>query len=136
MKKIAFISLFSLICMVSCNPKTEKMTETSTVEETKYQPTGNELRIVATMTVAPEYRTELMPIFDKMIKASRAEEGCIFYDLHEDINDSTKLIFLEEWKSQDAINIHNNSAHMKEYKEATAGKTVGTGVTLYKQILK
>ncbi|WP_452230187.1 antibiotic biosynthesis monooxygenase family protein [Lacinutrix sp. MEBiC02404] len=33
------------------------------------------------------------------------------YVLHEDINNSLKILILEEWKSQEAIDFHNQTEH-------------------------
>lgn len=40
------------------------------------------IKIVALVTVKPEYTETLKPLFQSLVKASRAEEGNISYDLH------------------------------------------------------
>lgn len=44
---------------------------------------------------------------------SKKEKGCISYSLYEDINNPQILTFIEVWKDEEAIKIHNNSEHFK-----------------------
>jgi quinol monooxygenase YgiN len=49
----------------------------------------------------------------------------------EDVSNPLKLTFIETWKSQDAINSHNDSAHFKGFVKAVDGKA-----TLEANVLK
>lgn len=42
------------------------------------------IQIVALVTVKPEYTEALAAQFKELVKASRAEEGNISYDLHQE----------------------------------------------------
>ena len=41
-----------------------------------------------------------------IVEASRAEEGCINYDIHQSIEDGTLFFWHETWKSKAAIDEH------------------------------
>ena len=58
------------------------------------------IKIVALVTVKPEYTETLKPLFQSLVKASRAEEGNISYDLHQEIGKPERFVFVENWKSQ------------------------------------
>ena len=45
---------------------------------------------------------------------TRAEKGCIFYDLHENPADPEDLTFIEEWESEEDLDAHGQSAHIQE----------------------
>jgi len=45
---------------------------------------------------------------------TRAEVGCVFYDLHENPADPEDLTFIEEWRSVEDLNAHGQSAHIQE----------------------
>ena len=68
------------------------------------------IKIVALVTVKPEHTETLKPLFQSLVKASRAEEGNISYDLHQEIGKPERFVFVENWKSQAAIDAHNASA--------------------------
>ncbi len=67
--------------------------------------------IVAKNFVADGKTDEFKALTKSLIAASRKEEGCISYSLFEDIHDKNILTFIEEWKSEEAIQIHNNTPH-------------------------
>ena len=50
----------------------------------------------------------------ELIVKSREEEGCISYNLYEDIDNEDILVFIEEWKDQNVIQLHNESKHFND----------------------
>ena len=54
----------------------------------------------------------------KMIKASRAEEGCIEYCFYVDITETRRFRVYEEWESEEALQAHFATPHMAEFREA------------------
>ncbi|WP_452233085.1 putative quinol monooxygenase [Lacinutrix sp. MEBiC02595] len=71
----------------------------------------SKLKIIATIIVKPEFKEEVLNMLQTVTDATRKEEGNISYVLHEDINNSLKILILEEWKSQEAIDFHNQTEH-------------------------
>ncbi|MBK5722957.1 antibiotic biosynthesis monooxygenase [Dysgonomonas sp. Marseille-P4677] len=136
MKKIIFITLFGLLCITSCNKKSEVAQEDAIVVKTGMddERTGDELKIVAIITVKPEAINDILPIFQAVVQSSQEEEGCISYNLHQDIANPTKFIMLEEWESQDAINFHNNTDHFKIFKEASKDLIEKSEVSILKLV--
>lgn len=136
MKKIVFIALFGLLFITSCNKKAETVQEDSIVvkNDMDIERTGDELKIVAIMTVKPEAVNDILPIFQAVVQGSQEEEDCISYNLHQDISDSTKFVMLEEWKSQSAIDFHNNTDHYKTFKEASKDLIVKSDVSILKLV--
>ena len=82
----------------------------------------NELKIVATILVKPEYKIEIENVLHNVVDQTRKEEGNVSYDLHTNIKNPLEYIILEVWKSEDAINIHNQSAHFQAFVKAIDGK--------------
>jgi len=82
------------------------------------------LTIVATVTVAkPELKDEVLKAIQAVVDATRKETGCISYNVFEDVTNPLKFVFIENWKSQAAIDSHNNSPHFKAFVKAIDGKT-------------
>jgi len=87
------------------------------------------LTIVATITVKPEHKEDVLKSIKTVVDASRKEPGNIFYDVFEDINNPLKFVFIETWKSQAAIDIHNKTAHFIDFIKAVEGKaTLEAGI--------
>ena len=80
-----------------------------------------QLTIVATITAQnsqiERVKTELL----KLITPTRAELGCINYDLHQDNDNPAIFIFYENWQSRELWQTHMNSQHIKAYQAATEG---------------
>lgn len=62
-------------------------------------------------------KTELL----KLIDVTRAEEGCINYDLHQDNEDPAHFLFFENWTSRELWQQHMGNQHLADYMAATEG---------------
>ena len=62
-------------------------------------------------------RTEL----EKLVPITRAEDGCIQYDLHQDNDDPAHFMFYENWESREQWQTHMNAPHLAAYMNATQG---------------
>ena len=57
----------------------------------------------------------------KLIDVTRAEEGCINYDLHQDNENPAHFTFYENWTSRELWQAHMGNTHLAEYMAATEG---------------
>ena len=57
----------------------------------------------------------------KLIPITRAEEGCIQYDLHQDNENPSHFMFYENWESRELWQTHMNAPHLAAYLAATDG---------------
>ncbi|MDR3431950.1 MAG: putative quinol monooxygenase [Rouxiella aceris] len=74
-----------------------------------------EVRIVAPLTVKPEFVEEVTQTLLTIVAASREELGCLQYDLHREIGSSNSFIFYERWRSEEAVAQHENTEHFKHF---------------------
>ena len=51
-----------------------------------------------------------------IIQKTRKEKGCLFYSLFQDVSSPGEFLFYEEYASQDALDIHSNSEHLKTFR--------------------
>ena len=86
-----------------------------------------ELKIIASLTIENEKDTaDIVKALHTVVDATRKEEGSISYELHQDVANPKTYVFIEEWKSQEAIDAHNSSAHFHEFVKAVDGKVALT----------
>jgi quinol monooxygenase YgiN len=71
--------------------------------------------VVATLTIKPEMRAELIAGAKACIAETRKEAGNIAYDLHESVTDPTKLVFVEQWENVEVTVPHGKSDHMRAF---------------------
>ncbi|TWT78861.1 putative monooxygenase [Planctomycetes bacterium CA13] len=56
-----------------------------------------------------------------LIETTRAEAGCMQYDLHQDNEDPAHFMFYENWESRERWQKHMGSQHLQDYIAATEG---------------
>lgn len=135
MKQITLAIALILFVGISCKKSADTTTVSNNVlTDSIYKPTGKELKIVAVIQVKPEAIQEMLPVFKQLVAGSQTEEGCIFYNLHQDTKDSTKFVMLEEWKSQEAIDFHNSTTHFKAFQEVAKDKVAKSDVSIIKLV--
>lgn len=93
-----------------------------------------ELKIVATIVLKPKYQNDVLKALHNVVDATRKEEGNISYELLQNVSDNLSYTILESWKSQEAIDLHMNSAHFDEFKKAIDGKISDLQITTIKQV--
>jgi quinol monooxygenase YgiN len=85
--------------LISWNQKTKKMS-------------GKTLNVVAIVETSADKAEELKKVCLGLIEPTRKEEGCISYELYQDINNPGKFTFLENWKSKDHLDVHLKTPHL------------------------
>ena len=78
------------------------------------------LTIVATVKVKADsvefVKTELL----KLIDVTRAEEGCLLYQLYQDNSNPAHFTFFEQWASRELWQVHMNNQPLKDFSIAVA----------------
>ncbi len=69
-------------------------------------------------------RAELVRVGQAVAKASRAESGCISYRLYEDTEIENDFVFVEEWESSEALQLHFATPHVRDFMQAIAATIV------------
>ncbi|MDI3326287.1 putative quinol monooxygenase [Pontibacterium granulatum] len=87
------------------------------------------LTIVARIEAKPDQvelvRSELI----KLIEPTRAETGCIQYDLHQDNNQPEVFLFFENWETRELWQAHMENDHLKAYLAAVDGAVANFSVS-------
>ena len=79
------------------------------------------LTIVANITAKPEKIDLVKAELEKLIDITRAEQGCLQYDLHQDNENPAHFVFYENWKSRELWQAHMSAQHLQDYMTATDG---------------
>lgn len=79
------------------------------------------LTIVANIVAHPD-KIDLVHVeLKKLIDITRAEEGCVQYDLHQNNDNPAHFMFFENWESRALWQTHMSAPHLTEYMAATDG---------------
>lgn len=83
------------------------------------------LVVVGAILIKPEMREEILKVTTRMAVASRAEVGCISYRFNAALEEPNTIFAFEEWESEEALTLHFQTEHMKEFRAALPGLVVG-----------
>ena len=70
------------------------------------------LRVVARIVAIPTQIEQVKTILSELIEPTRAEAGCIQYELLQNQADPTDFTFVEEWGSVPELDAHLDSLHI------------------------
>lgn len=126
MKKFGIILMaFVMIGVMACKEKKSESccegSESCCMEHQKKEKTV----IVARVAVKEGQEKAFIEIASKLVAATRAEEGNLFYTLYQSTENPSIFIFYEEYKDDAAFDAHTSSAHFAAFAEATNDLMVG-----------
>lgn len=75
------------------------------------------LRVTAMFRAKPGCEGALLAGLQSLIEATRAEVGCIRYDLHQHLSEPGVFLFYEEWRSQEDLELHFTQPHILRLRE-------------------
>lgn len=81
-----------------------------------------ELIIVATITAKEGHEALVREALERIVPPSRAEAGCIRYDLHIDLGNHASFVMLEAWRDETALAEHEATPHFQELIKTVGGK--------------
>lgn len=87
--------------------------------------TTKKLTIVANIHAKPDKIDLVKSELIKLIETTRAEEGCIDYDMHQDNENPAHFMFYENWESRELWQAHMGNQHLADYMAATDGAVEG-----------
>ena len=93
---------------------------------TEVQPRADDrFAMVVELRSAPGRREDLRSAMVAILGPTRAEAGCLRYDLHEDREDPDVLAVYEVWRDAAALSRHRESDHVREINSRIHELTVG-----------
>ena len=78
------------------------------------------LTVVAEMQAKPGKEDDLRRTLQALIEPTRQEEGCVQYDLHVHSSNPGRVVFYENWTSQEHLDRHAASAHLQKFRAVSA----------------
>ncbi len=85
--------------------------------------------LAVTLPIKPELREKAVAIVLHMQAETHKEPGVVAYTFFAPLDDPNTFFVYEEWASQEAVDYHNNSDHMKVF-QGQIGEVLGGTVTV------
>ena len=77
-----------------------------------------DLTVVAVLTAKPGSEAVLQNALESLVEPTRAEEGCLSYELHHSVTDPTTFITIEQWRGQSDLDAHMQTPHIAQALQA------------------
>lgn len=85
----------------------------------------SELQVVATIPAKPEAVDAIREALTSLVAATRAEEGCLSYDLFESASAPGTFVTVERWTDAAALDAHMGQPHVAAAFAAADGALSG-----------
>ena len=85
----------------------------------------SDLQVVATIPASPEAADQVRAALQTLAEATRAEEGCLAYDLFESGSVPGTFVTVERWTDQAALDAHMGQPHVAAAFAAADGALSG-----------
>ena len=81
------------------------------------------LTVIAKLKAKSGREKQLGEMLQSLIEPTRAERGCINYDLHRSHDDPGLFLFYENWESRPLWEAHMKSPHLVDFSEKQGALT-------------
>ena len=93
------------------------------------------ISVVARAKARPGMEERLAEEAGGLVAPTREEEGCINYDLHRSAEDPARILFYENWESQEDLDRHLTTPHVQKVIDQLPELTEnGIEITVYKML--
>lgn len=94
---------------------------------------SNPVTVVASLAIQPGHEAEARRASKQAVQQTRSEEGCLRYELFEDLQDPLKMVMLEVWQDSAALQAHADGPAFKTL-VAAIGDTVRIDVSTLRPV--
>ncbi|MGA2844829.1 MAG: putative quinol monooxygenase [Candidatus Acidiferrales bacterium] len=89
------------------------------------------LTVIAHIRAKPGQESRVRQVLQGLLIPTRAEAGCINYDLHQSQADPALFVFYENWASEAHLDAHSKSPHIQSFRKV-AGEILAGPVEITK----
>ena len=83
------------------------------------------LLVIGSVRLPPANLTAARPVMERMIGASRLEDGCLAYHYAQDVLDPGLIRITELWRDRQCLERHFASPHIAEWRAAWPSLGIG-----------
>jgi len=73
---------------------------------------SQEVSVIVLIEVQSGKREEQILAFNELSPQVLAEDGCLQYELKQNIDNKNHFVLLEKWESEEALSAHDKTPHM------------------------
>ena len=74
--------------------------------------------VTGSVTANQDSLTEVLRLALEHVHRSRLEPGCLLHSVHQDAENTNRVVFLEHWLDRDALRVHFGVPESREFAKA------------------
>jgi quinol monooxygenase YgiN len=74
---------------------------------------SEQLTIVAKLRAKPGMEARVREIFGALRTPTHREDGCVYYEMHQSLDDPREFVFYENWTSATHLDKHLKTPHVQ-----------------------
>lgn len=96
---------------------------------------SDEIHIVCELRCETANRERVRQLALQFVEPARSEVGCLYYNLHQKLDEPNTFFIIDGWSSQEAVDAHARNAHVAAVmKELGPLLTYGPALTLTSRV--
>jgi quinol monooxygenase YgiN len=95
----------------------------------------NMIKVVAKNKIMDDKIDVVLKLYEKLVTETRKEDGCIKYELFQDVNDLTVLTMIEEWEEKIKLDAHMKTEHFTSIVPMVGEFVIGSELNIYNKVL-
>lgn len=69
------------------------------------------IKIIARSIIKENHLSDALHLYQFLVKETVKEQGCISYELFQELDNPNNLTLIEEWEDEDALQRHTQTPH-------------------------
>ena len=92
------------------------------------------IKVVAKNKIKEDNLETVLSLYELLVKETRKEEGCILYELFQDIEDSSVLTMIEEWEDKASLDRHMKTEHFMKIVPIVGELVTESSLNIYHKV--
>ena len=78
--------------------------------------------VTGSVQARPEALDEILQHSLEHVRRSRTEPGCLLHSVHQDVEDPSRVVFLEHWADKESLDAHFRVPASNEFVKAISAR--------------
>jgi quinol monooxygenase YgiN len=92
------------------------------------------IKVVAKSKIMIDKLETVLSLYEELVTATRQEDGCIVYELFQDVEDPSVLSMIEEWEDKASLDRHMKTEHFVRIVPMVGKFVTESSLNLYKKV--
>ncbi len=92
------------------------------------------IKVIASSVIKENHLSDALHLYQLLVKETVKEQGCISYELFQEVGNPNRLTLIEEWEDQTALHRHTQTPHFIDLVKKLALYEEELPVLIYKKL--